>query len=85
MSDAHEQAKFWDDEKKCFVTYQELIGMSKTLHNQRARAAELLSEAYAALRLVEYRLSDKEARLLIDIAQAIETIEEMLDSDEEEQ
>ena len=84
MSDAHEKAKFWHDEKKCFVTYQELIGMSKTLYNQRTRAVELLSNAYATLRLVEYRLSDKEARLLIDIAQAIETIEEILDSDEEE-
>ena len=38
MSDAHEKAKFWHDEKKCFVTYQELIGMSKTLYNQRTRA-----------------------------------------------
>ena len=85
MSDAYEQAKFWDDEKKCFVTYQELIGMSKTLHNQRVRAAELLSEAYAALRAVEHRLSDNEARLLIDIAQAIETIEEKLGWQEEEQ
>ena len=85
MSDAHEQAKFWHDEKKCFVTYQELIGMANKLTIQRGRAAELLSNAYAALRLVEHRLSDKEARLLIDIAQAIETIEEVLDSDEEEQ
>ena len=85
MSDAHEQAKFWHDEKKCFVTYQELIGMANKLTIQRVRAAELLSNAYAALRLVEHRLSDKEARLLIDIAQAIETIEEVLDSDEEEQ
>lgn len=85
MSDAHEQAKFWHDEKKCFVTYQELIGMANKLTDQRTRAVELLSNAYAALRLVEHRLSDKEARLLIDIAQAIETIEEVLDSDEEEQ
>ena len=85
MSDAHEQAKFWHDEKKCFVTYQELIGMANKLTIQRVRAAELLSNAYAALRLVEHRLSDKEARLLIDIAQAIETIEEILDNDEEKQ
>lgn len=85
MSDPHEQGKFWCDEKKCFVTYEELIGMSNILHNQRARTAELLSQAYATLRLVEHRLSDNEARLLLDIAQAIETLEEMLDSDEEEQ
>lgn len=85
MSDVYKKAKFWCDEKKRFVTYEELIGMSKTLYNQRTRAVELLSNAYATLRLVEYRLSDKEARLLIDIAQAIETIEEILDIDEEEQ
>ena len=58
--------------------------MSKTLHNYRARAAELLSEAYATLRVVEYRLSDDEARLLLDIAQAIETIEEKLGWKEEQ-
>lgn len=78
MSDVHEQAKFWHDEKKCFVTYQELIGMSKILSNHRTRAVQLLSSAYATLLTVEHRLSDKEARLLIDIAQAIETIEQML-------
>ena len=59
--------------------------MSNKLTDARTRAVELLSNAYAALRVVEYRLSDKEARLLIDIAQAIETIEEILDNDEEEQ
>ena len=85
MSDAHEQAKFWHDEKKCFVTYQELIGMDRTLKAHRIRAAELLSNAYATLRLVEYRLSDDEARLLLDIAQAIETIEEKLGWKEGEQ
>jgi hypothetical protein len=84
MSDAHEQAKFWHDEKKCFVTYQELIGMDRTLKAHRIRAAELLSNAYATLRLVEYRLSDDEARLLLDIAQAIETIEEKLGWKEEQ-
>ena len=85
MSDAHEQAKFWHDEKKCFVTYQELIGMANKLTDARARAADLLSNAYAVLRVVEYRLSDDEARLLLDIAQAIDTLEVMLDADEEEQ
>jgi len=84
MSDAHEQAKFWHDEKKCFVTYQELIGMDRTLKAHRIRAAELLSNAYATLRLVEYRLSDDEARLLLDIAQAVETIEEKLGWKEEQ-
>jgi len=84
MSDAYKKAKFWCDEKKQFVTYDELIGMSNTLYNQRARTAELLSQAYATLRLVEYHLSDKEARLLIDIAQAIETLEEILEWKESE-
>lgn len=84
MSDVYKKAKFWCDEKKRFVTYEELIGMSNTLHNQRARTAELLSQAYATLRLVEYRLSDDEARLLLDIAQAIETIEEKLGWKEEQ-
>ena len=85
MSDAHEQAKFWHDEKKCFVTYQELIGMSTALIEARLNAASFLSRAYAALRLVEYHLSDKEARLLIDIAQAIELLDEKLNTDDEEQ
>jgi len=84
MTDPYEQAKFWHDEKKCFVTYQELIGMDRTLKAHRIRAAELLSNAYATLRLVEYRLSDDEARLLLDIAQAIETIEEKLGWKEEQ-
>ena len=85
MSDAHEKAKFWHDEKKCFVTYQELIGMANKLTDARARAADLLSNAYAVLRVVEHQLTDNEARLLLDIAQAIDTLEVMLDSDEEEQ
>ncbi len=85
MSDAHEQAKFWHDEKKCFVTYQELIGMANKLTDARARAADLLSNAYAVLRVVEHQLTDNEARLLLDIAQAIDTLEVMLDADEEEQ
>ena len=85
MSDAHEKAKFWHDEKKCFVTYQELIGMANKLTDARARAAELLSNAYAVLRVVEHQLTDNEARLLLDIAQAIDTLEVMLDADEEEQ
>ena len=85
MSDAHEKAKFWQDEKKCFVTYQELIGMANKLTDARARAADLLSNAYAVLRVVEHQLTDNEARLLLDIAQAIDTLEVMLDADEEEQ
>lgn len=58
--------------------------MDRTLKDHRIRAAELLSNAYATLRLVEYRLSDDEARLLLDIAQAIETIEEKLGWKEEQ-
>jgi len=85
MSDAHEKAKFWHDEKKCFVTYQELIGMANKLTDARARAADLLSNAYAVLRVVEHQLTNNEARLLLDIAQAIDTLEVMLDADEEEQ
>ena len=84
MSDAHEKAKFWHDEKKCFVTYQELIGMANKLTDARARAADLLSNAYAVLRVVEHQLTDNEARLLLDIAQAIETIEEKLGWKEEQ-
>ena len=84
MTDPYEQAKFWHDEKKCFVTYQELIGMDRTLKAHRIQAAELLSNAYATLRLVEHQLTDDEARLLLDIAQAIETIEENLGWKEEQ-
>jgi hypothetical protein len=35
--------------------------------------------------MVEYKLSDAEANLLIDIAQGIELLEEKLNDDEEEQ
>jgi very-short-patch-repair endonuclease len=59
--------------------------MTRRLTDARARAADLLSNAYAVLRVVEHQLSDNEARLLLDIAQAIDTLEVMLDSDEEEQ
>ena len=79
---------FWhglDSYRSALAAYLERTDMTNKLTIQRVRAAELLSNAYAALRLVEHHLSDKEARLLIDIAQAIETIEEILDNDEEEQ
>jgi len=59
--------------------------MTKSLTAARTDAYRLLLKTYATLYRVEQQLSDKEARLLIDIAQAIETIEEMIDSDEEEQ
>jgi very-short-patch-repair endonuclease len=59
--------------------------MSNKLTDARARAADLLSNAYAVLRVVEHQLTDNEARLLLDIAQAIDTLEVMLDADEEEQ
>ena len=55
------------------------------LKQNRLRALDGLCEAYEALFMVENQLTDKEARSLLDIAQAIETIEEVLDSDEEEQ
>ena len=58
--------------------------MTPRLTDARARAADLLSNAYAVLRVVEHQLTDNEARLLLDIAQAIDTLEVMLDSDEEE-
>ena len=59
--------------------------MTKSLTAARTDAYRLLLKTYEILYRVEHQLSDKEARLLIDIAQAIETIEEMIDSDEEEQ
>jgi very-short-patch-repair endonuclease len=59
--------------------------MTPRLTEARSRAADLLANAYAVLRVVEHQLSDNEARLLLDIAQAIDTLEVMLDSDEEEQ
>ena len=59
--------------------------MTTRLTDARARAADLLSNAYAVLRVVEHQLTDNEARLLLDIAQAIDTLEVMLDADEEEQ
>jgi hypothetical protein len=59
--------------------------MNKNLTAARTDAYRLLLKTYEVLYKVERQLSDKEARLLIDIAQAIETIEEMIDEDEEEQ
>ena len=59
--------------------------MTKSLTAARTDAYRLLLKTYEILYRVEHQLSDNEARLLIDIAQAIETIEEMIDSDEEEQ
>ena len=57
----------------------------KNLKDARNRALDTLCEAYEALVRVERQLTDKEARLLIDIAQAIDTLEVILDADEEEQ
>ena len=54
------------------------------LKQNRIRAVDGLCEAYEALFMVEQQLTDKEARLLIDIAQAIETLEEILEWKESE-
>jgi hypothetical protein len=59
--------------------------MMNKLKQQRVRAYRALFDAYADLFAVEQQLSDKEARLLIDIAQAMETLEEVLGWKEEEQ
>lgn len=54
------------------------------LKQNRIRALDGLCEAYEALVMVEQQLTDKEARSLIDIAQAIVTIEEILGWEESE-
>jgi hypothetical protein len=59
--------------------------MTKSLTAARANAYQLLLKTYEILYRVEHQLSDDEARLLIDIAQAIETLDEKLNTDEEEQ
>lgn len=48
------------------------------LKQNRIRAVDGLCDAYEALFMVEHQLTDKEARSLIDIAQAIVTIEKIL-------
>jgi len=53
------------------------------LKESRIRAVDGLCEAYEALFMVEHQLTNNEARSLIDIAQAIETIEQMLGWQEE--
>ena len=59
--------------------------MTKSLTSARANAYQLLLKTYEILYRVEHQLSDDEARLLIDIAQAIELLDEKLNTDEEEQ
>ncbi len=49
-----------------------------SLKQNRLRAVDGLCDAYEALFMVENQLTDKEARSLIDIAQAIVTLEEIL-------
>ena len=51
----------------------------RNLKDARNRALDTLCEAYEALVMVEEQLTDKEARSLIDIAEAIFTIEDILD------
>ena len=58
--------------------------MTNNLKQNRIRALDGLCEAYEALFMVENQLTDKEARSLLDIAQAIETIEEKLGWKEEQ-
>jgi len=59
--------------------------MTKNLTAARTDAYRLLLKTYEVLYKVEHQLSDNEARLLIDIAQGIELLEEKLNDDEEEQ
>ena len=54
------------------------------LKEKRIRAVDGLCDAYEALVMVEEQLTDKEARSLIDIAQAIVTLEEILDLEDAE-
>ena len=53
--------------------------MSRNVDAARAEALATLTKTYELLFMVEYKLSDKEANLLIDIAQGIETLEEILE------
>ncbi len=59
--------------------------MSRNVTAARAEALATLTKTYELLFMVEYKLSDAEANLLIDIAQGIELLEEKLNDDEEEQ
>jgi hypothetical protein len=61
------------------------MNMTKNLTAARTDAYRLLLKTYEVLYKVEHQLSDNEARLLIDIAQGIELLEEKLNDDEEEQ
>ena len=56
--------------------------MTKSLTAARANAYQLLLKTYEILYRVEHQLSDDEARLLIDIAQSIEILDEKLNSEE---
>ena len=59
--------------------------MNRNVTAARAEALDALTKTYELLFMVEYKLSDAEANLLIDIAQGIELLEEILNDDEEEQ
>ena len=59
--------------------------MSRNVTAARAEALAALTKTYELLFKVEFKLSDAEANLLIDIAQGIELLEEKLNDDEEEQ
>ena len=59
------------------------VTMSKNVTEARQGALETLTKTYELLWRVEYKLSDDEARLLLDIAEGIELLEEKLNAKEE--
>ena len=60
------------------------VTMSKNVTEARQGAVNWLCEAYEALFMVQHQLSDDEARLLLDIAEGIELLEEKLNAKGEE-
>lgn len=58
--------------------------MSKNVTEARQGALATLTKTYELLWRVEYKLSDDEARLLLDIAEGIELLEEKLNTKGEE-
>ena len=54
------------------------VTMSKNVTEARQGALATLTKTYELLWRVEYKLSDDEARLLLDIAEGIELLEEKL-------
>lgn len=56
------------------------VTMSKNVTEARQGALATLTKTYELLWRVEYKLSDDEARLLLDIAEGIELLEEKLNA-----